>query len=86
MKYVNKAVKLRNWTVALAKVMDLTEAAETKFAEGAERTEQVLAMLKSGAAGRTDCLRSLVRPVRGQCLLGADSKRVNRVRVRTSLK
>lgn len=50
-KYIKEAVKQRNWSVVLAKVMDLMEAAETKFAEGAERKEWVLAMLKASADG-----------------------------------
>lgn len=50
-KYVEKAVKEKNWGVVLNKVMDLMETAETKFAEGAERKEWVLAMLKASADG-----------------------------------
>ena len=50
-KYIKEAVKQRNWSVVLAKVMDLMEAAETKFAEGAERKEWVLAMLKASSDG-----------------------------------
>lgn len=50
-KYVKQAVKERNWNIVLKKVMDLMEIAETKFAEGAERKEWVLAMLKAGADG-----------------------------------
>lgn len=50
-KYVKQAVKERNWNIVLEKVMDLMETAETKFAEGAERKEWVLAMLKAGADG-----------------------------------
>ena len=48
-KYVKQAVKERNWGVVLGKVMSLMEIAETKFKEGAERKEWVLAMLKAGA-------------------------------------
>lgn len=48
-KYVKQAVKERNWGVVLSKVMSLMETAETKFAEGAERKEWVLAMLKASA-------------------------------------
>ena len=50
-KYVEKAIKERNWGIVLNKVMDLMETAETKFAEGAERKEWVLAMLKASADG-----------------------------------
>lgn len=50
-KYIKEAVKQRNWSIVLAKVMDLMETAETKFAEGAERKEWVLAMLKASADG-----------------------------------
>lgn len=51
-KYVKQAVKERNWNVVLKKVMELMEIAETKFEEGAERKEWVLAMLKAGS----DCI------------------------------
>ena len=50
-KYIKQAVKERNWSVVLSKVIGLMEAAETKFAEGAERKEWVLAMLKASADG-----------------------------------
>lgn len=50
-KYVKQAVKERNWNVVLKKVMELMETAETKFEEGAERKEWVLAMLKAGSDG-----------------------------------
>lgn len=50
-KYVKQAVKEKNWNIVLQKVMDLMETAETKFAEGAERKEWVLAMLKASADG-----------------------------------
>lgn len=46
-----QVIKERNWSIVLQKVMDLMEIAETKFAEGAERKEWVLAMLKAGADG-----------------------------------
>lgn len=48
-KYVKEAVKERNWSAVLSKVMDLMAAAEQKFKEGAERKEWVLAMLKASA-------------------------------------
>lgn len=50
-KYVKQAVKERNWNVVLKKVMELMETAETKFEEGADRKEWVLAMLKAGSDG-----------------------------------
>lgn len=48
-KYVKQAIKERNWYVLLEKVMCLMETAETKFADGAERKEWVLAMVKASA-------------------------------------
>lgn len=48
-KYVKQAVKERNWGIVLQKVMELMQIAETKFKEGAERKEWVLAMLKASA-------------------------------------
>lgn len=50
-KYVKQAIKERNWNVVLTKVMALMETAESKFKEGAERKEWVLAMLKASADG-----------------------------------
>lgn len=50
-KYVKQAIKEKNWAQVLSKVIDLMETAETKFAEGAERKEWVLAMLKASADG-----------------------------------
>ena len=50
-KYVEKAIKERNWGIVLNKVMDLMEIAETKFTEGADRKEWVLAMLRECASG-----------------------------------
>lgn len=50
-KYVKQAIKEKNWNQVLKKVMTLMETAETKFAEGAERKEWVLAMLKASADG-----------------------------------
>lgn len=46
-----QVIKERNWSIVIQKVMDLMEVAETKFAEGAERKEWVLAMLKASADG-----------------------------------
>ena len=48
-KYVKQAVRERNWAQVLEKVITLMEVAESKFAEGAERKEWVLAMLKASA-------------------------------------
>lgn len=50
-KYIKQAVKEKNWGVVLDKVMKLMETAETKFKDGAERKEWVLAMLKASADG-----------------------------------
>lgn len=48
-KYVKQAIKEKNWAQVLNRVIDLMETAESKFAEGAERKEWVLAMLKASA-------------------------------------
>lgn len=48
-KYVQKAVKEKNWNQVLKMVMDLMEAAEDKFETGADRKEWVLAMIKGSA-------------------------------------
>jgi len=48
-EYVQKATKEKNWNKMLALVIDLMEEAETKFAEGADRKEWVLAMVKASA-------------------------------------
>ena len=48
-KYVKEAVKEKNWPDVLNKVVALMETAETKFAEGAERKEWVIAMLKASS-------------------------------------
>lgn len=50
-KYVEQAAKEKNWGIVLDKVMTLMETAETKFKEGAERKEWVMAMLKASADG-----------------------------------
>lgn len=50
-KYTKQAIKEKNWAVVLNKVMKLMETAESKFNDGAERKEWVLAMLKAGADG-----------------------------------
>lgn len=48
-KYVKLAVKEKNWSQVLNMVLELMETAETKFNEGAERKEWVMAMLKASA-------------------------------------
>lgn len=50
-KYIKQAIKEKNWGIVLNKVLSLMETAETKFTEGAERKEWVLAMLKASADG-----------------------------------
>ena len=51
-QYVKEAVKQRNWQLVLNWVIDLMQAAETKFESGADRKEWVLTMLKANA----DCV------------------------------
>lgn len=48
-KYVQKAIKEKNWPKMLDLVMGYMEIAESKFATGAERKEWVLAMVKTSA-------------------------------------
>lgn len=48
-EYVQKATKEKNWNKMLELVIDLMEQAETKFEEGADRKEWVLAMVKASA-------------------------------------
>lgn len=48
-EYVQKATKEKNWSKMLDLVMELMKKAETKFAEGADRKEWVLAMTKASA-------------------------------------
>ena len=48
-EYVQKATKEKNWNKMLELVIDLMEEAETKFAEGADRKDWVLAMVKASA-------------------------------------
>lgn len=50
-EYVQKAVKEKNWGLLLERVVDLMEVAETKFKDGAERKEWVMAMIKASADG-----------------------------------
>ncbi len=48
-KYVQKAIKEKNWNDLLKLVMNLVAAAEQKFDNGAERKEWVLAMVKASS-------------------------------------
>ena len=49
-KYVKQTIKEKNWGRVLNKVIALMETAETKFSEGAERKEWVIAMLQASAS------------------------------------
>lgn len=46
-KYVQAAVKEKNWNAVLTIVMDLMKQAEKKFDNGADRKEWVLSMIES---------------------------------------
>lgn len=48
-KYVQQAVKEKNWNKMLKMVMDLMKTAEGMFENGADRKEWVLAMVKGSA-------------------------------------
>lgn len=48
-KYVQQAVKEKNWNKMLEMVMDLMETAESMFESGADRKEWVIAMVKGSA-------------------------------------
>lgn len=48
-EYVQKAVKEKNWDKLLDLVMGLMQTAETKFDNGADRKDWVMAMVKSSA-------------------------------------
>ena len=48
-KYVQKAVKEKNWNQVVKLVMNLMEEAETKFDNGADRKQYVLSMIKASA-------------------------------------
>lgn len=48
-KYVQKAVKEKNWGKVLDMVMKYMETAEEKFDNGADRKEWVLAMVKASS-------------------------------------
>lgn len=48
-KYVQKAVREKNWSKVLDMVMNLMQTAESKFETGIERKEWVLAMVKASA-------------------------------------
>lgn len=46
-KYVQAAIKEKNWNAVLTIVMDLMKQAEEKFDNGADRKEWVLSMIES---------------------------------------
>lgn len=46
-EYVQKATKEKNWNKLLDMTMHLMEEAESKFIEGADKKEWVLAMIKA---------------------------------------
>lgn len=48
-EYVQKATKEKNWNKLLDMTIKLMEEAETKFENGADRREWVLAMIKASA-------------------------------------
>lgn len=48
-KYVQKAIKEKNWEAMLQLVMNLIKEAEEKFDNGADRKEWVLGMVEASA-------------------------------------
>ena len=48
-KYVQKAVKEKNWPKVIEMVTNYMERAETMFETGADRKESVMAMVKASA-------------------------------------
>lgn len=48
-KYVQKAVKEKNWSKVIEMVTNYMERAETMFETGADRKEWVMAMVKASA-------------------------------------
>lgn len=48
-KYVQKAVKEKNWNQVVKLVMNLMKEAEKKFDTGAEKKEYVMSMIKASA-------------------------------------
>lgn len=48
-EYVQKAVKEKNWNYLLRMIMNYMEAAESKFDNGADKKEWVLAMVEASA-------------------------------------
>lgn len=48
-KYVQKAVKEKNWNQVVQLVMNLMKEAETKFDNGVDRKQWVLAMIQASA-------------------------------------
>lgn len=48
-KYIQKAVKEKNWSIVLNLVMKYMEEAEKQYESGAEKKQYVLAMIKASA-------------------------------------
>ena len=48
-KYIQKAIKEKNWSAVIQLVMNLMKEAEGKFEEGADKKVWVLSMLKASA-------------------------------------
>lgn len=48
-RYVEKAVKEKNWGKLVALVVNLMQEAEAKFTDGAEKREWVICMVKASA-------------------------------------
>lgn len=48
-KYIKTAVKEKNWSKVVTMVLDLMKVAESKFDQGADKKEWVLAMMKASA-------------------------------------
>lgn len=48
-KYVQKAIKEKNWSTVLNLVMKYMEEAEKQYESGAEKKQYVLAMIKASA-------------------------------------
>ena len=48
-KYIQKAVKEKNWSIVLNLVMKYMEEAEKQYESGAEKKRYVLAMIKASA-------------------------------------
>lgn len=48
-KYIQKAIKEKNWSVVLNLIMTYMEEAEKQYETGAEKKQYVLAMIKASA-------------------------------------